>query len=194
MDLLQYLRKVKALPACFQSANADVPCPFPLCPDISHHRTISLWTTTKKKAIFNYPLAHGVQEYHSETEGVVHNPRWIVSLASLPYSDLFASGSWDGQVRLWKISTDIRSFSPLASIDAVGIVNSLQLRQVPPHQPSSSTTTTAGQQKKSVAKKEDSPVMLTAALAQEHKYGRWQRVEKAKNVALLALLDPAVSS
>lgn len=56
------------------------------------NRTISLWNTAKKKPIFTYQLAHGVSEHLSETEEKVVNPRWITSLATLPYSDLFVSG------------------------------------------------------------------------------------------------------
>ena len=56
--------------------------------------SISLWSTGKKKPIFNYPLAHGVHIHESETEGQVKVPRWVTSLASLRYSDLFASGGF----------------------------------------------------------------------------------------------------
>ncbi|KXN91546.1 hypothetical protein AN958_00532 [Leucoagaricus sp. SymC.cos] len=101
--------------------------------------SISLWSTQKKKPIFTYPLAHGLHTVHSSTSGPIQTPRWITSLASLPYSDLFASGSWEGQIRLWKLDSKLRSFSPLGgggtgggvgsggSIPIPGIINSLQL-------------------------------------------------------------------
>jgi ribosomal RNA-processing protein 9 len=70
----------------------------------SHHNltdtparsSISLWSTQKKKPIFTHPLAHGLNEVQSSSaeEGVVRTPRWITSLASLRYSDLFASGTF----------------------------------------------------------------------------------------------------
>lgn len=44
---------------------------------------------------------------------------WITSLAALPYSDLFASGSGDGYVRLWKLSETKKSFVILNCIPAV---------------------------------------------------------------------------
>lgn len=55
--------------------------------------SISLWSTTKKKPIFTQPLAHGLNEAQSETEGVIQTPRWVTALASLRYSDIFASGN-----------------------------------------------------------------------------------------------------
>jgi ribosomal RNA-processing protein 9 len=55
-------------------------------------RSICLWTTQKKKPVFTQPLAHGLHEMHSETEGLLRSPRYITALASLRYSDLFASG------------------------------------------------------------------------------------------------------
>ncbi|KDQ32723.1 hypothetical protein PLEOSDRAFT_1060466 [Pleurotus ostreatus PC15] len=56
--------------------------------------SISLWSTTKKKPIFTQPLAHGLNEAQSETEGVIQTPRWVTALASLRYSDIFASGNF----------------------------------------------------------------------------------------------------
>lgn len=100
--------------------------------------SISLWSTTKKKPLFSQPLAHGIEEHVSEYEpSSVKNPRWITSIAALPYSDLFASGaclrtlrsshcidsfcssiptgSWDGKVRLWKLDRASASQNAIAS-------------------------------------------------------------------------------
>lgn len=89
--------------------------------------TISLWSLSKKKPIFTAPVAHGFHSISTETEGTIQTPRWITSLACLPYGDVFASGSWDGHVRLWKISPSLRSFSPLHQVPMQGFINSLQL-------------------------------------------------------------------
>lgn len=145
------------------------------------------------------PLAHGLVEHHSETEGTVSNPRWIVSLACLPYSDVFASGSWDGTIRLWKISEDMRSFSALASstIPAAGFVNSLQLLQLPASRTKSLAMADAGLvngKKAKVAKDAQEAkkgVMLVAALGQEHKFGRWHRIAEAKNQAIVVTIPEA---
>ncbi|KAL9709388.1 pre-rRNA processing protein [Leucoagaricus gongylophorus] len=98
--------------------------------------SISLWSTQKKKPIFTYPLAHGLHQVQSSTEGLLKTPRWITALAALAYSDLFISGSWDGQIRLWKLDSKLKSFSVLGNIPIPGVINSLQLVS-PPSLPSS---------------------------------------------------------
>lgn len=57
-------------------------------------RSICLWTTQKKKPVFTYALAHGMDESHVRSEDVeiVRKPRWVTAIASLRYSDLFATG------------------------------------------------------------------------------------------------------
>ena len=128
--------------------------------------SISLWTTGKKKPIFTHPLAHGVEITHSATEGAIRKARWITSLAVLPYGDVFASGSWEGHIRIWALDPNLKSFARLFSIPAVGIVNSLQI----------------------VQKGDDDKPLVVAALGQEPRFGRWQRIKECKNVALVAAL------
>lgn len=93
---------------------------------------ISLWATTKKKPIFTRLLAHGYDEFDSknedgETEQTIPQPRWITALACLPFGDVFASGSWDGHVRLWALDRQVRNFKPLYIIPAQGFVNTLSI-------------------------------------------------------------------
>ena len=59
-------------------------------------RSLSLWSIQKKKPIFTQAVAHGMDESHVETEDIeiVRKPRWITAVASLHYSDLFASGAF----------------------------------------------------------------------------------------------------
>ncbi|KIO25524.1 hypothetical protein M407DRAFT_25121, partial [Tulasnella calospora MUT 4182] len=92
---------------------------------------IRLWSNNKKKAVYTHGLAHGLHKVHSETEGIVTSPRWITALAVLRYSNVFASGSWEGMIRLWKLNDQNRSFSPLATIPAPGVINSLQMISPP---------------------------------------------------------------
>ncbi|MCO5565269.1 hypothetical protein L7F22_018942 [Adiantum nelumboides] len=86
--------------------------------------TISLWSLAKKKPVFTFSAAHGFEQ---KSEGSEQQPRWITSLTCLPYGDVFASGSWDGSIRLWKLSPSLKSFSQLAEVPALGFINSLQL-------------------------------------------------------------------
>ncbi|KAF5348897.1 hypothetical protein D9756_009855 [Leucocoprinus leucothites] len=93
--------------------------------------SISLWSTTKKKPVFTQPFAHSLHSVHSSTEGLIQTPRWITALTALPYSDLFASGSWEGQIRLWKLDPKLKLFSLLGNVSIPGVVNSLQLVSPP---------------------------------------------------------------
>jgi ribosomal RNA-processing protein 9 len=80
--------------------------------------TISLWNSFRKKPLFSIPLAHGLDTPpRSELDPGPENcrPRWITSLVALPYSDLILSGSWDGHIRVWKVSDDKRRLESLGS-------------------------------------------------------------------------------
>ncbi|KAI8603240.1 WD40-repeat-containing domain protein [Dissophora ornata] len=128
--------------------------------------TISLWNVNKKKAVFSMPLAHG---YHTQPldytngeaqpGGGVETPYWITSLASLRYSDMFVSGSWNGTIRVWQIGKNMKNFSLVSTIPMAGVVNDLQL-----YQPTLSKKT-----------------VLVAAVGQEHKLGRWLRIKEGRN-------------
>lgn len=156
--------------------------------------SICLWTITKKKPIFTKQLAHGINEHASETEGVIGTARWITALATLPYGDVFASGSWDGQIRLWRIDERMRSFSEIATIDAPGFVNSLQLT-APALRPTRETHVTPvnavagkGAKKDDAEKKQDKALIVVAATSKEPRYGRWMRFKEAKDGALVAVI------
>jgi ribosomal RNA-processing protein 9 len=79
---------------------------------------ISIWSAGRKKPLYTRLRCHGSGEkvIDGETASYCH---WIVSLAAVPYSDLFCSGSSDGTVRFWKISADKKSFDALFSYGIV---------------------------------------------------------------------------
>ncbi|KAL0065847.1 pre-rRNA processing protein [Marasmius tenuissimus] len=163
--------------------------------------TISLWTPQKKKPVFKEPLAHGLHETHSETSGVISTPRWVTSLASLQYSDLFASGSWDNTIRLWKLDPKLKSFSLISTLPASGVINCLQfvtpprdtLENMPWIATSSIETEDGGATKRpaTVVK----PVLLTAGIGQEHRLGRWISTKDTggKNESVVFALFPKIS-
>jgi ribosomal RNA-processing protein 9 len=146
-----------------------------------HISTIALWTVHKKKPVYIVPVAHGLDEHHSETEGIVSRPRWITSLACLQFSDLIASGeliiplsfiklntvgSWEGQIRLWKVELSNprdRRISAIGSLEAPGVVNSLQLIAAP-----------SGAEAKWA---EAGKVVCVAGSGGELSSGRWLRVD-----------------
>ncbi|PYH47453.1 ribosomal RNA-processing protein RRP9 [Aspergillus saccharolyticus JOP 1030-1] len=127
--------------ASYQENNID--CVAPLPPNHfvtgSDSGSISLWSVHKKKPLFTIPLAHGLDplppldELSAEVDQATaasnsrhlrRMPRWITALATVPGTDIVLSGSWDGFIRAWKISSDKRTIIPLG---AVGGVSNLSL-------------------------------------------------------------------
>lgn len=116
----------------------------------SDNGSLCVWSVLKKKPLCSVTEAHGSEN---------NVPRWITSLATLLNSDVFASGSYDSSIRLWKVSDAYRKVAPMFSIEINGFVNSMQF-------------TSDGTQ-------------LYAAVGQEHKAGRWFKVGNAKNGVLV---------
>ncbi|XP_041978702.1 U3 small nucleolar RNA-interacting protein 2 [Aricia agestis] len=116
----------------------------------SDNGSICLWSVLKKKPLWTATEAHGKEN---------DVPRWITSLATLINSDMFASGSYDNNIRLWKVCDSYKKFIPMFSIEVVGFVNCMQF-------------TTDGKQ-------------LYAAVGQEHKSGRWFKLSSSKNGLLI---------
>ena len=99
----------------------------------SDNGSLCLWTLHKKKPVFTVPLAHGLDPplkpedvsadvtdattMRGTTVAIpVRQPRWITALATVPYSDVVMSGSWDGKVRLWRVSGDKKRLEPMGWI------------------------------------------------------------------------------
>ncbi|KAG8791182.1 pre-rRNA processing protein [Ceratobasidium sp. 428] len=157
--------------------------------------SICLWLISKKKPVFTHPLAHGMHEHVSESEGVIATPRWITALGAVRYGDVFASGSYDSTIRLWKLDEKSRSFSALSTIPAPGFINSLQLLTPPRDSTlthSWETTPTQTTQNPDVngtppISRARDELVLIAGLGQEPRLGRWMRVHGTgeKNAALV---------
>lgn len=111
--------------------------------------TIALWGILKKKPLFSLPDAHGVNPENNQAN-------FIISLASFQYTDVIASGSSDGQIRLWKSGVNFRSLTEIGSCPVAGHVNSMQFAS--------------------------DGSFLVAAVGQEHRLGRWSCQKKARNV------------
>lgn len=153
----------------------------------SDNGSLCLWTLHKKKPIFSVPVAHGLDppvtpEQASAEEFPDHEipskpqPRWITALATVPYSDLVLSGSWDGCVRVWKVSSDKKQ------IEAVGVLGK-------------DGPTVEGQEAKVRGLVNDLEVFergergkqgicVVAAVGTEHRFGRWKVVEGKNNAVV----------
>ena len=109
----------------------------------SDNGNISLWSLSKKKPIFTQRVAHGIIPLPASTQisaeasevtcqqqlqdkNLTH-PYWITSLHAIPYSNVFVSGSWNGSLKLWKISENLREFEILAELpNCRGLVTNIQ--------------------------------------------------------------------
>ncbi|XP_020709446.2 U3 small nucleolar RNA-interacting protein 2 isoform X2 [Athalia rosae] len=109
---------------------------------------LCVWGSMKKKPLCSVPEAHGRDESNGR-------PTWISSIATLLNTDLVASGSRDGLIRLWKCGEAFRSLTQLMEIKVCGFVNALAFT------PDGSS--------------------LVAGIGQEHRLGRWWRIPEAKN-------------
>lgn len=182
----------------------------------SDNGSLSLWTLHKKKPIFTLPLAHGLDpplrpdeaSADQNPDPVVPSPpqpRWITALATIPYSDVVLSGSWDGHVRAWKVSEDKRRIEALGAVgaprDPAQVANGINghdanighgKRNSPPIR--SAEESSAEQpvirgiiNDLSVFERGErgkDGICIVAAVGNEHRLGRWKKT-KGKNGAVV---------
>lgn len=138
----------------------------------SDNGNICLWSIHKRKPIFIVQCAHGYDSMKPSSQYSAEintsflpspQPRWITSLASLPYSDIFFSGSWCGYIKIWKLSSDLKKFSLIAEdiLPIDGIINRLCIIE-------------------KGAKAKDG-ITIIAAVGKENRLGRWIKSENGKN-------------
>lgn len=129
---------------CVKLVNEEI---FLSCGD---NGSLNVWNVAKKKSIAERKLAHG-----KSPTGVAN---WITSIATLVNTDLIASGSSDGFIRVWKLEKSFREIKLKFEIPVTGFVNSLAFTSDGSH--------------------------LIAGIGQEHRLGRWWRLKEGKNVVL----------
>jgi ribosomal RNA-processing protein 9 len=179
---------------------------------------ISLWSTTKKKPIFTKLKCHGlgtvvkVNGQESKVEGVPATTpfddttcSWITSLATVRYSDMFASGSGDGFIRLWKLSDTKKSFGLINCIPCEGFVNDLIFFEAPLLSYSSKAAAQKVGGSAVVKKIVDSSneerriknipleLYMAAAIGQEYRLGRWWRRKDVKNRIMILPLPKSTT-
>ncbi|XP_017783630.1 PREDICTED: U3 small nucleolar RNA-interacting protein 2 [Nicrophorus vespilloides] len=117
---------------------------------------ICVWGMGRKKPLCSVKVAHGVDSTNGQ-------PLWITSIATLVNTDLIASGSHDGSIKLWCLEKGCKNISEMFSIPLTGFVNDLKF-------------TSDGK-------------YLIAAVASEHRYGRWNVIKSAKNSIVIIPLQ-----
>eukprot|EP01027_Heterolobosea_sp_BB2_P018563 GEZU01026130.1.p1 GENE.GEZU01026130.1~~GEZU01026130.1.p1 ORF type:complete len:212 (-),score=38.54 GEZU01026130.1:92-727(-) len=104
---------------------------------------VAIWSIAKKKPLYTIEDAHGGGNY------------WISAVGALKFSNVCASGSHDGLLKLWRFDKQRNTLSNLKEIPMTGFVNGIAF---------SSTGR-----------------FLVAGIGQEHRLGRWFREKDAKN-------------
>lgn len=132
----------------------------------SDNGNIALWSLAKKKALFTERLAHDLQPSHTPSQASAETsvekasqqiperqPYWITAIHSVPYSDIFVTGSYNGTIKIWKIDQEgLRSFRLLGEITNIkGVVVAI----------------------KDVEIQDNKKIIIYALISKEHKFGRW---------------------
>ena len=131
----------------------------------------------KKKPLCTVKNAHGEDATNGE-------PLWVSSLATLHNTDLVASGSHDGLVRLWKSDPGQRKISQISAINLGSVLHpeDAEDAEEPPGGFVNSIAIHPNQKS------------LILAVGQEHRLGRWWRYKKPRNGILVIGLSPNESS
>ena len=162
---------------------------------------LSLWVIHKKKPVFTLPLAHGMNPPLSPEEASAEmnpdssivpapQPRWITALATIPYSDVILSGSWDGQVRAWRISDDKKRIETMGVLGSPGVgeashVNGASGHVATPQEPQPVVRGVINDI--SVFERGDrgkDGACIVVAVGKEHRMGRWKKLP-GKNGAVV---------
>jgi ribosomal RNA-processing protein 9 len=107
--------------------------------------SLNLWKETQKKPVKSAVAAHG----HDDAS----NPNWICSIGAVKMSDIAATGSCDGKVRLWNVSSENRRLEQISQIPLLGFVNSVAI----------------------------SSRLVVAGTGREHRFGRWWNMRGNRN-------------
>ncbi|KAK7966113.1 rRNA processing protein RRP9 [Apiospora aurea] len=168
----------------------------------SQNGSISLWSISKKKPLFILPHAHGFEPPLKPEEASAEKipdlkqvspeqPRWITALRTLPYSDVILSGSWDGCVRLWRLSEDKRQIEPVGVLGQPFGVESEEgeVRVNGNHSDENEPWFVKGVVNDislfERGHRGADGLCVVAAVGKEHRLGRWKTVKGGKNGAVV---------
>lgn len=171
----------------------------------SDNGAIALWSIQKKKPVFVLPRAHGVDPPLLPTEASAEanpdprvvpapQPRWITALKTIPYSDVILSGSWDGCVRVWRLSKDKKKIEPVC---VLGVPSSVESDGEQKLNGDHETETEGGLDGRLIKGVVNDIAMfergdrgrdglcVVAAIGKEHRLGRWKVLRGGKNGAMV---------
>ncbi|KAI1468484.1 WD40 repeat-like protein [Daldinia caldariorum] len=170
----------------------------------SDNGSLALWSIQKKKPLFILTQAHGLENPLKPTEASAEaaptpkvvpppQPRWITALRTLPYSDLILSGSWDGYVRVWRLSDDKRKIEP------AGILGNPSTADVPQDAEETSKAVNNGPNAASWlvkgvvndialferGERGKDGLCVVVGVGKDHRLGMWKKIRGGKNGAVV---------
>lgn len=114
--------------------------------------SVSLWGIARKKPLHTIYSAHGTDPFSAEAN-------WITCIGTLINTEIFATGSCDGAVRLWKCGDSFKSAELHLEIPCKGFVNAIAFSPDEKY--------------------------VVFGVGQEHRLGRWSRIKEAKNSVVI---------
>lgn len=153
----------------------------------SDNGNICLWSLAKKKPVFTQRVAHGTEPLPDSTkisaevdeklrknqleDKRLAHPYWVTAIHAIPYSNIFISGSWNGALKVWKISQNLREFELLGDLNnCKGVVTKIQAVESGKH----------GRE----------TFRILASVSKEHRLGRWiSQVPGARNGIYSAVIE-----
>jgi ribosomal RNA-processing protein 9 len=111
-------------------------------------------------------------------------------LRALPYSDVILSGSWDGHIKVWKLSEDKRSLEPAGALCEPLVRDSQEFNGVSDdsHDETQPWLVKGIVNDISVFERGDrgrDGLCVVAAIGKEHRLGKWKKVKGARNGAVV---------
>ncbi|TVY32796.1 putative WD repeat-containing protein [Lachnellula subtilissima] len=146
--------------------------------------------------------AHGVEEQMASDEAsaeveegkrAVPEPqvRWITSLSTVPYSDVVLSGSWDGCLRAWKISSDKKKLESMGVVGSLDGHGALHVKDTPltngDTKPDEGSIAKGVMNEISLFERGDrgkDGLCVVVAVGKEHRLGAWKKIN-GKNGAVV---------
>ena len=159
--------------------------------------TLALWNVGRKKPLVTARSAHGVGAAVDEWSDVDVGgegggiARWVTSLGVLPCSDLVASGSSDGVVRLWEVRrrapprflrSDATTSGAKTNLVRLSQADRGEARSPPALREVAEIALPGFVNGLAIAR---TGRFLLCATGQEHRLGRWERVRGARNAVFV---------